>query len=60
MDSGLGGVIRASAADLELLGELVPPWESTTFWRALSSRANIIQTDKARIYTGIYTLTYFG
>ena len=42
VDSGLGGVIRASAADLEQLGELDPPWESTNFWRALSSRANIM------------------
>ena len=37
VDSGLGGVIRASAADLEQQGELDPPWESTNFWRALSN-----------------------
>ena len=42
LDPDLGGVIRASAADLVELGELDPPWESTTFWSIFSSRANII------------------
>ena len=38
LDPGLGGVIRASAADLEQLGELD---ESTTFWRVFSSRVRM-------------------